>query len=980
MKVVVDRLVQYANRYKLTDVNTGAVLGTFDFVEETGTVQQVGTEINAELFDSIADDLAQRVVTNGGNASALVVNFPDTTTVENITTGETIKTTFSKIANWFKSRISKLKKYTYDSSTLIAKSDIADGVIPPVVQATGTSTSNVMSQSATTSAVNTALSTAKTYAETTVQDAITQQTGSGTDVVMSQNAVTTELNKKVDKVSGKQLSTNDYTTAEKNKLAGITEGANKYVLPIATASVLGGIKSGNDISISTSGLVTVLDNSHNHTIANVTGLQASLDAKYVKPSTGIPLTDLASAVQTSLGKADTALQSLPATVVHTNTVQTITGAKTFTGAHAFTGETKFTNSQYVPTFTDIGNGLGKSSCFTRGALMQTITGQIIASNTAVDDAARGYNTEKNKIKFQYIISTADGQPTLGELAVLSTTGMTIGTKTVATVDQIPTKYAGSTTAGGSATSSVKLDTSAGSATQPVYFSGGKPVATTYTLGASVPSGAKFTDTTYSVATQSANGLLSASDKKKLDTNVVTLDGTQTITGVKTFNAPTNVASTEQVTTWFNTANGGRIGFGKEKDNSGTGIFFDQVSGTRRLNFRASATAGAMVWEQPEKGAQLYVDLGAKDNDYHRVSFPSSSGTLALTSQLTADTGATSVAVSGSGNAVTTASYDASTRKLTLTKGTTFLTSHQNISGKLSLSGGTMTGNLKWSSNTALPEITSPKYLVAIDAFAEGGTTKWTSIANVKTALGVVSTTATTSANGLMSASDKSKLDGITASADSVSFTRSLTSGTKIGTITINGTSTNLYAPTSQSITNYVTTDTAQTITGAKTFNNTVVVDGGNSLKVKEADGSAGARYVKINPTNFIYSNNGTTEYTLYFPQQNSTLATLSDITQYYLHDISLGYFGGYSHSFHFSFICTKSSGCTWQEVYQYAPKYNIAVGLITIAGTKYPITYLQFNTAYNVFSVGYLSSLNALSTYQYTSVTPTFSDTVKRIA
>lgn len=31
---------------------------------------------------------------------------------------------------------------------------------------------------------------------------------------------------KVDKISGKGLSTNDYTTAEKNKLAGITVGAN----------------------------------------------------------------------------------------------------------------------------------------------------------------------------------------------------------------------------------------------------------------------------------------------------------------------------------------------------------------------------------------------------------------------------------------------------------------------------------------------------------------------------------------------------------------------------------------------------------------------------------------------------------------------------------------------------------------------------------------------------------------------------------
>lgn len=55
--------------------------------------------------------------------------------------------------------------------------------------------------------------------------------------------------------------------------------------------------------------------------------------------------------------------------------------------------------------------------------------------------------------------------------------------------------------------------------------------------------------------------------------------------------------------------------------------------------------------------------------------------------------------------------------------------------------------------------------------------------------------ATTSANGLMSPSDKSKLDGIQAGADAVSFSRSLSSGTKIGTININGTNTDIYAPT-----------------------------------------------------------------------------------------------------------------------------------------------------------------------------------------
>lgn len=50
---------------------------------------------------------------------------------------------------------------------------------------------------------------------------------------------TVDLSGKVDKVAGKGLSTNDYTTAEKTKLAGIAEGANKYVHPSHTAATSG---------------------------------------------------------------------------------------------------------------------------------------------------------------------------------------------------------------------------------------------------------------------------------------------------------------------------------------------------------------------------------------------------------------------------------------------------------------------------------------------------------------------------------------------------------------------------------------------------------------------------------------------------------------------------------------------------------------------------------------------------------------------
>lgn len=52
----------------------------------------------------------------------------------------------------------------------------------------------------------------------------------------------TKITNKVDKTSGKQLSTEDYTTVEKLKLANIAEGANNYVLPLASTTELGGIK------------------------------------------------------------------------------------------------------------------------------------------------------------------------------------------------------------------------------------------------------------------------------------------------------------------------------------------------------------------------------------------------------------------------------------------------------------------------------------------------------------------------------------------------------------------------------------------------------------------------------------------------------------------------------------------------------------------------------------------------------------------
>lgn len=83
-------------------------------------------------------------------------------------------------------------------------------------------------------------------------------------------------------------------------------------------------------------------------------------------------------------------------------------------------------------------------------------------------------------------------------------------------------YLGKTAAAASAN---KLNTNAGSATQPIYFSNGIPVATTFTLGASVPSGAKFTDTVYTLpaATSSILGGV------KIGSNISVSSGTISLT-------------------------------------------------------------------------------------------------------------------------------------------------------------------------------------------------------------------------------------------------------------------------------------------------------------------------------------------------------------------------------------------------------------------------------------------------------------------
>lgn len=123
-----------------------------------------------------------------------------------------------------------------------------------------------------------------------------------------------ELKGKVDKVEGKQLSSEDFTKALKDKL----EGLNNYDSTELETAVL---RLRTDLDALVSGDTTIAIKTFNEVIAfldgisdtqDLSGIIASIEqqiaAKYSKPSSGIPKSDLSEEVKNSLNKADSALQ------------------------------------------------------------------------------------------------------------------------------------------------------------------------------------------------------------------------------------------------------------------------------------------------------------------------------------------------------------------------------------------------------------------------------------------------------------------------------------------------------------------------------------------------------------------------------------------------------------------------------------------------------------------------------------------------
>ena len=208
------------------------------------------------------------------------------------------------------------------------------------------------------------------------------------------------LDKKVDKITGKSLSTNDYTTAEKTKLAGIAEGATKYTHPtgdgnlhvpatgttnngkVLKAGSTAGSLSWGSFSKSDVGLGNVDNTSDaNKPISNAT--QTALDAKQstitgaATTITGSNLTASRALVSDSSGKV--AVSDITATELGyldgvTSNIQTqiskiSSPLSSGTGRMSAQGCGGTANGQYslaVGDFATAGTSTSNLSCFALG--------------------------------------------------------------------------------------------------------------------------------------------------------------------------------------------------------------------------------------------------------------------------------------------------------------------------------------------------------------------------------------------------------------------------------------------------------------------------------------------------------------------------------------------------------------------------------------------------------------------------------------
>lgn len=213
-----------------TEDGWDALSGSFDTTAIEGSIQEVADNLAQEILDRTQAD-----TTINNNVSSLTNRVKVNEDKLTIINGN--ESTTGSIAN----AIKQAKSYTDTTVTAEqtraekAEQKLTSDLASEVTRAKGAESANA-----------TAIANEVERA-TGVEEALR------TDVEDLTGQVLILEKTKVNKVEGKGFSTNDYTTPEKNKLAAIEAEANKYILPAATTTTLGGIIVGDRLSVDSTG-------------------------------------------------------------------------------------------------------------------------------------------------------------------------------------------------------------------------------------------------------------------------------------------------------------------------------------------------------------------------------------------------------------------------------------------------------------------------------------------------------------------------------------------------------------------------------------------------------------------------------------------------------------------------------------------------------------------------------------------------------
>lgn len=332
----------------------------------------------------------------------------------------------------------------------------------------------------------------------------------------------------------------------------------KHASDFAAATEMSALQSlVGDVSVSeqiSEALESKANTIHTHVITDISGLSDELDAKYEKPSAGIAKADLSSGVQAALSKAETAVQSLSGYATESYVDTKIAGVidsspdalNTLNELAAALGD----NPNFATTITtqiggkvDKVSGKGLSSNDYTNTEKSKLAGIAEGANKTVVDSALS-STSTNPVQNKIVNAAISNLTTLvGDTSVSTQISTAIANK----VDKVSGK--GLSTNDYTTTEKNKLSgIASGAEVNQNAFSSIVVGSTTIAADAktdslTLVSGSNITltpdatndkitiaakDTTYSDATTSASGLMSASDKTKLNgiatgANKITVD-------------------------------------------------------------------------------------------------------------------------------------------------------------------------------------------------------------------------------------------------------------------------------------------------------------------------------------------------------------------------------------------------------------------------------------------------------------------------